>query len=565
MGAKSFVEKTTFLSLLFLSLNVSADFDWGADGSCEGGNGSFQQQIQQYNGDLENAITVGSIPEGIIDVDITLESDKDVDIRLYGEDGTKIVHWPGGFLNGSGSGSVNYAGVDIEYSGYNGTNGNAGNEYIKIRGTMEEEFVMKAFGYQAGFAEVEYSWQGKSGCTDSLRNSGSFNETLTSGVKMYLGEIPSGLHNAVVFLNANNDLDIELYEAESDEFVVGWRSGRIDSSGTVTGYYKGDRITWSGWNGRHAEVDKDTKSGLDSSVERGREYIRIHGRSQNSYKMYVYAYRAGNAQVEYSWGVNPIYAGAIGMGINFLENDSNDNPYMYRAINGVMPDYIAAFYGASYEGYGHKQSQSDYLANGINLTYATGEGSLQTGYNMKGQPGIAIKLSNHSRGAGDISIFSSGNVQYTYNKLKAQIAENSNNLLFISGHSSGGGDAQDVLWKMDAIGQPVKASYQIDSVETEVSNWGDARIPENTEFGFNYYEDEVWYANWGPREAEIYAENPDKTSIENTYIPDPICDTDGVGYCSEDAHEAIDNDPRVWGEILNSIRELSGIQFGYYD
>jgi len=66
-------------SFLYGGLNFG-----GSNEGCEGGTGkSFQQQINNYGGDLENAITVGPIPKDMKDVYISLKSDKDVDIRLY--------------------------------------------------------------------------------------------------------------------------------------------------------------------------------------------------------------------------------------------------------------------------------------------------------------------------------------------------------------------------------------------------------------------------------------------------------------------------------------------------
>ncbi len=57
-----------------------AGFDWGA--GCEGGSGTFQQYIQAWNDDPENAVTVGTIPKGMKNVYISLKSDKDVDIKI---------------------------------------------------------------------------------------------------------------------------------------------------------------------------------------------------------------------------------------------------------------------------------------------------------------------------------------------------------------------------------------------------------------------------------------------------------------------------------------------------
>ena len=41
---------------------------------------------------------------GKANIEIKLTSDKDVDIQLFDEDGTKIVQWPDGKLNGEGEG-----------------------------------------------------------------------------------------------------------------------------------------------------------------------------------------------------------------------------------------------------------------------------------------------------------------------------------------------------------------------------------------------------------------------------------------------------------------------------
>jgi len=48
--------------------------------------------------------------------------------------------------------------MNITWSGYNGTHGHKGNEYITITGETSEMLVMKVFGYQAGEADVTYSW-----------------------------------------------------------------------------------------------------------------------------------------------------------------------------------------------------------------------------------------------------------------------------------------------------------------------------------------------------------------------------------------------------------------------
>ena len=41
-----------------------------------------------------------------------------------------------------------------------------GDEYIKITGVTSRSIIMKAFGYQAGFAHIDYSWTGTQSCTE---------------------------------------------------------------------------------------------------------------------------------------------------------------------------------------------------------------------------------------------------------------------------------------------------------------------------------------------------------------------------------------------------------------
>ena len=54
--------------------------------------------------------------------------------------------------------NIDYEGLTITYSGYNGRNDNWGEEDIRISGTLPRALTMKVFGYQSGFADVTYSW-----------------------------------------------------------------------------------------------------------------------------------------------------------------------------------------------------------------------------------------------------------------------------------------------------------------------------------------------------------------------------------------------------------------------
>jgi len=138
---------------------ATVSYSWTGGGqttTCPGGSGTFQQQINQAA-----VVTIGDIPSGLQDVYITLSSPKDVDVQLYDKaSGTAIVAWPSGILNGAGQQSTTYKGTNIAWSGYNGDQvvGREGYEFIAIHGTLATTLTMKAYGYAAGYARVDYSW-----------------------------------------------------------------------------------------------------------------------------------------------------------------------------------------------------------------------------------------------------------------------------------------------------------------------------------------------------------------------------------------------------------------------
>ncbi len=261
-------------------------FDFGKE--CTGGSGTFEQQINHYMGDYENAILVGEIPTGIKDLNITLTSDKDVDIRLYaGED--KIVHWPYGLLSGSNQKSAEYEGVQVSYSGYNGTEGEKGHEYIKITGATPAKMTMKAFGYKAGFATVNYSWSGKENCNPD-QGEGNFTQSLEKDAISLVGAIPAGIGALEVSLKSDKDLDIQLY-GEDGTAIVAWKpKGLLSGASTQSITYNGMDIEWSGYNG--------------DGTGKGHEYIKISGNTTEALTMKVYGYQSGFADVTYSWNGN---------------------------------------------------------------------------------------------------------------------------------------------------------------------------------------------------------------------------------------------------------------------
>ncbi|MCP4848818.1 MAG: hypothetical protein GY899_12825 [Verrucomicrobiaceae bacterium] len=142
--------------MVFAHTHAAADFDWSSGG--DGGSGNFIIETEQ-----QELVVVGEIPVGLSGIEISLASTDDVDIQLYDKaTDTAIIAWPDGILNRPAMQRAEYEGVAIEYSGYNGdqTLNGRGNEYIKILDTTNRPLIIKALGYTAGSAAVNYTWIG---------------------------------------------------------------------------------------------------------------------------------------------------------------------------------------------------------------------------------------------------------------------------------------------------------------------------------------------------------------------------------------------------------------------
>jgi len=260
------------------SLGKADTFEWGS--GCSGGNGSFNQDIAK-----DAVLTVGTIPKDKANVEIKLTCDKDVDIQLFDEDGTKIIQWPDGIFNQGEKETRLYKGVRITYSGYNGDGQNLGHESIKVEGVLPANFIMKAYGYAAGEARIDYSWEAKPNCVDS-GGSGSFQQPIEKDAVVTVGDIIEGLSDVKVKLTSPVDIDIQLYDGDTK--VVHWSEGILKGPTKVSTTYKNMKITWSGYNG--------------DGTGKGNEYIEIDGKTTVKLTLKVYGYEAGTATVDYSWG-----------------------------------------------------------------------------------------------------------------------------------------------------------------------------------------------------------------------------------------------------------------------
>lgn len=285
----------TLITLLTSFAQVQAEDCTGfcfPEGGTSLGGGEFEQQVPS-----RAVIDVpGDIPAGIKDIYVELNSDVDVDIQLYDMDtDTPLVGWKIGALIDSGKlASAEYNGVTIEYSGYNGiVCGDRGHEYIKITGVTQNTLRMKFYGYKEGKAKVTYSYAGSQ--TGGIPGGdGSFEQAVLKGEVIDVpGDIPAGIKDLNITLDASVDVDIQLYDADTDEPLVGWKIGAlIDSSKIKSKPYNGVTIEYSGYNGDGTVFGK------------GKEYIKITGVTRNSLRMKIYGYQEGVATVSYSWQAN---------------------------------------------------------------------------------------------------------------------------------------------------------------------------------------------------------------------------------------------------------------------
>jgi hypothetical protein len=158
--------------------SASVKYEWATSTSdcCKGVyracGGQFSTTVNK-----EAIVQIGSIPTGKRDLQVTLTSGVDVDVQLYDTDdvsgfemGQAIVAYCStadrndrskncGLLGStSGAQTATYISRSYAYSGYNGVDGEKGNEYITIEGETNRNLMMYFYGYKAGDATVSYSY-----------------------------------------------------------------------------------------------------------------------------------------------------------------------------------------------------------------------------------------------------------------------------------------------------------------------------------------------------------------------------------------------------------------------
>ena len=285
--------KLLICGLFGLSNFAHAGFNFCQDNNTgnDGGSDTFLQQIS-----LNEIVEIGELPKGISGIEVKLNSTVDIDIQLYDkETGEAIIGWPDGILAHSNYQSHVYHGTLVEWSGYNGDGTGLGNEYIKISNADDpsaptnRSFIMKAFGYKAGLADVNYSWSAAN-CNTSESGNNSFQQSIMQNATVKVGDIPVDVQNLYIKLDSNNDVDIQLYDADSGTAIVAWPNGLLNKASKESVNSKGMLVEWSGYNGT------DNKP--------GNEYIKITGHTTRNLTMKLFGYRSGEATVNYSWGSN---------------------------------------------------------------------------------------------------------------------------------------------------------------------------------------------------------------------------------------------------------------------
>ena len=111
---------------------------------------------------------------------------------------------------------TSYKGMLIQYSGYYGVDKQPGKEYITIVGELTTDLMMKAFAFEVGNAKIEYEWgKSQTGCCMGTAPCGEHIHVSRSKERRGgIGEIPRGKKNLKIDLEADADVDIQLYDTE---------------------------------------------------------------------------------------------------------------------------------------------------------------------------------------------------------------------------------------------------------------------------------------------------------------------------------------------------------------
>lgn len=326
--------------MLQAALLSVAQFDWGS--GCEGGKGA-PFAVTLPKGDTA---TVGQIPPGKFAVSILLSSSADVDVQLVDTDAgdAPIIAWceskpknrAAQILKGCGllpsepgvvtEESVEYGGVTVTYSGYGGSGGNPGKEWITIAGETSSTLTMRAFAFEAGSASISYEWgRVQTGCCLGVVGCrGSFTSSVGEGAYVEVGSIPAGKKDLSVQLTAASDVDVQLYDTASNDTRFGSEGVAIIAYADCGGLSQGETCTTAAGCGElaHGAVCNAGPLGnndgtAETATYRNRTYsysgyygdgtnygnerVSIHGVLNTPLLMKAFGYAAGSFEVAYTY------------------------------------------------------------------------------------------------------------------------------------------------------------------------------------------------------------------------------------------------------------------------
>jgi len=143
-------------------------------------------------------------------------------------------------------------------------------------------FIFVVLVFALTDAAAAFDWGGDGG-------DGTFTTQTEQRAAIVVGEIPPGLSGVEISLASTDDVDIQLYDKETNTAIIGWPDGILRGPSMQTADYQGVSIVYSGYNGDQTATGK------------GNEYIQILDTTNRPLIMKVYGYTAGSAVVNYSW------------------------------------------------------------------------------------------------------------------------------------------------------------------------------------------------------------------------------------------------------------------------
>lgn len=294
-----------------------AGLDWGDD--CDSGTNEMIAGVK-----FKEVISVGFVPANKANLTITLTSDVDLDVQLIDVlTGKPLIRYhddeqKAGLLNDGGYDCADSEfgdGNEISFcwSGWQGTFGNKGNEFITVSGNTNRETEILIEGFETGIATVWYSWEAMDGCISE--GCGEFNQLVEAKVTVDVGTILVGMRDVRINLESLQDVDIQIFDVLTGFPVVAWdidasKMGLCNIAGECCRNFCGPDETddglgcvdfcYSGWQGeRYSPAENDYDS--------GKEYLAIAGRLERELSMRAFAYEKGQADIKYRWGMDDPY------------------------------------------------------------------------------------------------------------------------------------------------------------------------------------------------------------------------------------------------------------------